>query len=65
MPDRLLLYTAGAHLLLALIALALLTITATPVLGVHPALKPLKFGISIALFLASLACVLPLLACRW
>ncbi len=62
LPDRLLLYTAGAHLLVGLIALVLVTVSAAPVLGVHPALKPFKFGISIALFLASIAFVLPLLS---
>jgi hypothetical protein len=33
-----------------------------PVMGVHPALKPLKFAVSIAVFLATMGLVLPRLA---
>ena len=35
---------------------------ATPILGVHPALKPMKFAVSIAIFLATLAVLVPALS---
>ena len=62
--DRVLAWTAGAHLLVALgCALAIaLAPDASPILGIHPALKPLKFGVSIAIFLATMAMVVPMLS---
>ncbi len=55
--DRVLAWTAGAHLLVALVCGLVIALApdASPVLGVHPALKPLKFGVSIAIFLATMA----------
>ncbi len=51
-----------AHALLALACLFALLVPAASVMGVHPALKPLKFAISISLFLASMGLLLPALA---
>lgn len=59
---RPLLWATAAHALAALACLAALRATAPPVLGVHPALKPLKFAVSIAVFLGTMALLLPLLA---
>lgn len=59
--DSLLVKGALGHTLLAILCLAALAFSAQPILGVHPALKPLKFSLSIAVFLASLAFVLPAL----
>lgn len=53
---------ALAHFLVGLLCLAALAFGATPILGVHPALKPLKFGISIGIFLLTLAILLPRLS---
>jgi hypothetical protein len=47
---------------LALLCLAALAFEAQPVLGLHPALKPLKFSLSIALFLFSVAALFPYLS---
>lgn len=47
------------HALLALVALAALAADVPEIRGVHPALKPLKFAISISIFLATFALVLP------
>jgi hypothetical protein len=60
-PDRLLLWVALAHAVAGAIALAAIAFTAsaTPTLGDHPALKPMKFGFSIALFLGTMAWLLP------
>lgn len=44
---------------LALLCLAALAIDAPPILGIHPAIKPLKFNISIVFFLFTLAILLP------
>lgn len=60
--ERILAWAAVAHLLVAMLALVWLCFPATAILGVHPASKPLKFGLSIGLFLGSLAYLLPLLA---
>ncbi len=60
-PERLLSWAALAHLALAGLALLWLCLPATPILAVHPATKPLKFGISIGLFLGSLAYLVPML----
>lgn len=60
---RLLFVTAGAHVVVGCIALALLVVADAPaVMGVHPALKPMKFGFSIAVFLATMGLVVPRLA---
>lgn len=56
---RPLLVGALAHGALALGCLVALARPAEPILGVHPALKPFKFAVSIALLLGSLAWVLP------
>ncbi len=60
--DRLLATVGVAHAVLAVVCLALLAVTAPPILGVHPALKPLKFAASIAVFLATLAVLVPALS---
>lgn len=57
-----LLWVAGVHLVIAVgCALALLW-DASPLLGVHPATKPLKFALSISLFLGTLAFLVPALS---
>lgn len=61
MPRPLLWATLG-HVLLTFICLAALGIRSAPLMGLHPALKPLKFAISIALFLATLGILLPSLS---
>jgi len=65
--DRVLLGVAVVHLIVAVAAGAALVIDAPPVLGLHPAVKPLKFGVSIAVFLATMAYLVPRLslADRW
>jgi hypothetical protein len=50
---------AIAHVVVAIFCVGALFFESSPILGVHPALKPLKFGISIAVFLATLAILLP------
>jgi len=60
--DRLLLEVGIAHAVVGLVCLGLLLVDATPILGVHPALKPLKFAMSIAVFLATMALLLPTLS---
>lgn len=57
--DRVLLIAGLGHALLAIACLALLRVNATAILGVHPALKPLKFAASIAVFLATMAVLMP------
>jgi hypothetical protein len=59
--DRALLVGAAAHALLALVAGAARTLERAPIFGVHPADKPLKFGLSIALYLLTMAWVVPTL----
>ena len=59
--DPVLAWLALAHLVVAGIGLALLVFSAPPILGVHPAAKPIKFAISIAVFLATMAVLLPML----
>jgi len=56
---RPLLWTALAHALLAALCLVALTWPAAPLMGMHPALKPLKFAVSIAVFLGTLGVLLP------
>jgi hypothetical protein len=55
-------WAAAAHAALALACLAALLLPSAPVGGVHPALKPLKFAISISLFLAAMGVLLPALS---
>lgn len=57
--DAPLLAAAGAFAALAVVALGLLLVPAAPIAGVHPALKPMKFALSIALFLGTLAALVP------
>lgn len=59
---KLVLGAAVAHALVAIACVVWMRIDAVPILGVHPAAKPLKFAISIALFLASMAYLLPALS---
>lgn len=58
-PDRPLLGFAFVHLLLAIGCLGWLLVPAEPLGGEHPAIKPLRFGVSIAIFLATLAWIVP------
>lgn len=60
--DPLLGGVAIGHALVAIACALWLTEAATPILGVHPASKPLKFGISLALFLATVSLLLPSLS---
>lgn len=50
--------TALLHVVLAVACAIALALPATPVLGIHPAYKPLKFAMSIALLLGTFAVVL-------
>lgn len=59
---RILFWFAAAHLAVAVVALIALAFAAPPIGGVHPALKPLKFAISIAVFLGTLALLVPVLS---
>jgi hypothetical protein len=59
--DRLLLWFAAAHLVVGLVCLCGLAFDAPPLLGVHPASKPMKFGLSIALYLGTMAVIVPML----
>lgn len=47
------------HATTALFCFGALFIESAPILGVHPALKPLKFAVSIAIFLGTLGILLP------
>lgn len=62
MWHRPLLFTALGFAALAVACMLASMRTAAPILGVHPALKPLKFSISIALLLASMAWLFPRLS---
>ena len=59
---RLLAWVALLHLVVGLVCLVAHAVPAAPLLGVHPAAKPMKFGLSIAIFLASMAVVVPALS---
>lgn len=61
-PSRVLLVTASGHLVLALACGAWLLDEEPAILGLHPALKPAKFAISIAVFLGTIALLLPALS---
>ncbi|NOU29072.1 MAG: hypothetical protein HOO96_14315 [Polyangiaceae bacterium] len=58
----LLLLTAAAHGVVAVACLVARLLPARTVMGVHPALKPFKFAVSIALFLLSMGMILPCLS---
>ncbi len=60
--DRILFWFAVGHVAIAAAALIALGFSAVPIGGVHPALKPLKFAISIAVFLGTLAVLVPTLS---
>lgn len=60
--QRILAGTAAVHLLLAVIGAGLLLVEAPLILGAHPALKPLKFALSIGVFLATAAVLVPRLS---
>jgi len=60
--DRLLLGVGLAHALVGIACFARLWAGATPIFGVHPALKPLKFAASIAAFLVTMAVLVPSLS---
>ena len=59
---RPLLWASLLHAVLAVVCLVLLGTSAEPVMGVHRALKPFKFAISIALFLATMGAPIPCLS---
>jgi hypothetical protein len=59
---RPLFWTALGHALLAVGCVIALRVSAPPIMGVHPALKPLKFAVSIAAFLATMGILLPRLS---
>lgn len=59
---RALLWTAAAHVVLALLCLLALRVDLPLVAGAHPALKPLKFAVSIALFLGTMGVLIPRLS---
>lgn len=64
-PDHVeptLIWVGAAHLVVALACAAALVLEAAPIMGVHPALKPMKFGISIGMFLGTMAIVIPTLS---
>lgn len=60
--NRLLVWVGVSHALVGVVCLGLLLMHAAPILGVHPALKPLKFAFSIAVFLGTMAVLLPCLS---
>jgi hypothetical protein len=60
--EPLLLGVGLAHGLVGVICVGLLLVDATPILGVHPAWKPLKFAMSIAAFLVTVAALMPSLS---
>jgi len=60
--DRVLLWAGAAHALVGVLCVAALTQSAAPILGLHPAEKPLKFAASIAIFLITMAFLLPSLS---
>jgi hypothetical protein len=50
---------AGAYFVLAMVTVAWCFVPAAPVMGIHPAIKPTKFALSIAVFLGTLAYLVP------
>jgi len=57
-----LLMTGAVHMLVALFCAGWLLVDASPVLGLHPAIKPAKFGVSIAMYAWTMAIFLPALS---
>lgn len=57
-----LVWTASCHGLVAVAYSLALCFDAAPITGVHPALKPLKFAVSIAVFLLTMGVLLPMLS---
>lgn len=57
--DRVLLGFGVANACIGAVCVGLLRVRSRPILGVHPAWKPLKFALSIALFLITLSVLLP------
>lgn len=53
---------ALVHFAIAVVAALFLAKSLPPILGVHPAWKPMKFGVSIGVFLLTMAYLLPRLA---
>lgn len=51
---------AAAHAAAGALCLGCLSLSAAPILGAHPAWKPMRFGFSIASFLIAMAMILPL-----
>lgn len=60
--DPVLTWSALAHVAVGALCVVWLFVEATPILGVHPALKPMKFAVSIAVFLGSMAILVPCLS---
>jgi hypothetical protein len=55
-------FVAAVQIPIAIVCLGLLFfVDATSITGVHPALKPLKFAVSVSIFLATLAVIIPML----
>lgn len=61
-PERVLWWAAGVHAAVGIVAAVALAFDAHLIVGDHPALKPMKFGFSIALFLGTMALLLPALS---
>jgi len=59
---RILLWVAAAHLALGMACAFALLADAVPIMGVHPALKPMKFAFSIGVFLVTMAVLVPALS---
>jgi hypothetical protein len=59
--DRVLTVGAAAHGLLVLVAGVARILERAPIAGTHPADKPLKFALSIALYLLTMAWIVPML----
>ena len=55
-------YGAGANAVVALLCVVFLFFPAESILGVHPALKPLKFALSFAIYLGTMALLMPALS---
>lgn len=55
-------WTASGHGLVAIACALALGFEATSITGVHPALKPLKFAVSIAAFLLTMGVLLPMVS---
>jgi hypothetical protein len=60
--DPVLLWVSVGFAALALVSALALALDASPILAVHPALKPMKFAISIAIFLVTMSALVPALS---